>query len=348
MLGEAKPFLVDAVKPIELQKMYIPSRLKKRTRARGWILASELAKSPKAEAVRADILDRLRQHERQDTLPRGGRGLFYDLRPHGMPDNQRGITYTKHPKDKDRKSMEATPEYVTEKLGEMRRVWDPDTAQWLVPEDWIADGRSPDPIKPFEVPDAQSAARTIVGYLEDLWLARQAGQSVYLEIRCEAADLRARIARIAEPYGVSVYSGGGMDGLKGKKEAAERAAEREVPTLIGHLADYDRAGGDIRDAFSEDAIAFTDWHREYQGAPGSIDIIRLGLTFEQARTHNLLDADGKAELDGLPVPELDSLVRNFIETHMDLRILERVKEAEPRMRADAAKIALRLLKGHGA
>jgi hypothetical protein len=138
-----------------------------------------------------------------------------------------------------------------------------------------------------------------------------------------------------------------MDGLKGKKEAAERAAARDVPTLIGHLADYDQAGGDIRDAFSEDAIAFTDWHREYQGARGSIDIIRLGLTFEQARTHKLLDADGKAELDGLPVPELDSLVRNFIETHMDLRILKQVKEAEPKMRADAAKIALRLLKRPG-
>jgi hypothetical protein len=178
-----------------------------------------------------------------------------------MPDAQRGITYTKHPRDKGRHSLEATPEYVTSMLAEMRRVWNPDTDQWLIPEDWIADSRSPDPIKPSEVPDAQSAARNVVGYLETLWLARQAGQASYLEIRCEAADLMARIARIAEPYGVPVYSGGGMDGLKTKKEAAERAAFRAVPTLIGHLADYDRPGGDIHDAFAEDAIAFTDWHR---------------------------------------------------------------------------------------
>jgi hypothetical protein len=47
-----------------------------------------------------------------------------------------------------------------------------------------------------------------------------------------------------------------MDGLKPKKEAAERAAQREVPTLIGHLADLDTAGGDIADAFAEDALAF--------------------------------------------------------------------------------------------
>ena len=65
-----------------------------------------------------------------------------------------------------------------------------------------------------------------------------------------------RIARVALPYGVHVYSGSGMDGLKPKKEAAERAAWRDVPTIIGHLADYDEHGGNIADAFAEDAIAF--------------------------------------------------------------------------------------------
>ena len=73
---------------------YCPTREKKRIRARGWILASQLTDSAKAEEVRADILDRLLHHQREDTLPRGGRGLFYDPRPHGMPDNPRGITYT--------------------------------------------------------------------------------------------------------------------------------------------------------------------------------------------------------------------------------------------------------------
>ena len=75
-----------------------------------------------------------------------------------MPDHGRGITYTKHPRDKGRHNMEATPEYVTEKLAEMRRVYEPHTGQWLIPEDWIADSRSPDPIAPSEVSDAQSAA----------------------------------------------------------------------------------------------------------------------------------------------------------------------------------------------
>src|SRR5207249_4668801 len=99
---------------------YIPSRDKQRTRPRGWIRFEDLPRSTKAEAVRADILDRLRQHKAEDTLPRGGRGLFYDLRPHGLPGNPRGVTYTKDPKDKGRGSMEATPKYVADQLALMR------------------------------------------------------------------------------------------------------------------------------------------------------------------------------------------------------------------------------------
>ena len=97
-----------------------PSRQRSRTRDRGWILAEDLPRSPKADAVRADILDRLRQHYEEGTPPRGGRGIFYDLRPHGMP----GICVvidTKHPQIKGKGSMEATPEYVSDLLSRMRR-----------------------------------------------------------------------------------------------------------------------------------------------------------------------------------------------------------------------------------
>lgn len=325
-----------------------PSRDKTRTRDRGWILASDLWRSPRADAVKADILDRSRQHEDEDTLPRGGRGIFYDLRPHGMPGNPRGVTYTKHPQVKGKGSMEATPEYVTELLSQMRRVWDPNTGEWLIPEEWIADARAPEPLTPTEASSADSAAHAVVHYLSNLWLARQAGQPVYLELRCEAQDLMPRIARVARPYGVPVYSGSGMDGLKPKKEAAERAARRTVPTVIGHLADYDRAGGDIRDAFAEDVRAFTRWHRDHEGAEGSLDVQPIALTFDQARAHGLLDSDGKAELDGLPVPVLDALVREFIESHLDSDIARKVIEREPSMRAEAARIAGRHMRTQGA
>jgi hypothetical protein len=326
---------------------YVPSREKTKTRPRGWIRLEDLPRSPKADAVTADILDRLRQHHEEDTLPRGGRGLFYDLRPHGMPRNPRGVTYTKHPKAKGKGSMEATPEYVQNQLALMRRVWNPATGERLVREGWISDARMPDPLTPTETVSARQAAENVAAYLRDLCLARQAGQPVYLELRCEAQDLMQRIARVAHPYGVHVYSGSGSDGLKPKKEAAERAAGRNVPTIVGHLADLDDDGGDIADAFAEDAYAFTEWHRDYEGAKGSFDMKRLALTRKQALAHDLLDADGHAEVDGLPVPVLDAIVRRFIEAHLDPEIARAVVQAEPRMRTEAARLAMRRIKQNG-
>ena len=257
-----------------------------------------------------------------------------------MPGNPRSVIYVKEMTDTSRDNMEATPEFVTDQLAKLRRVYDPETGKWLLPEDEISDAHAPDPTGPSEVSDANQAAHIVLSYLDNLWLARQAGQKIHLELRCEAADLIPRIVRIARPYGVWVYSGGGMDGLKPKKEAAERAAERKVPTIIGHLGDFDEAGGNIYNAFKEDVCAFVDWHREFQGAQGSLDVKRLALTRDQAVDHDLLDSHGKAELDGLPVPVLDAIVIKFIESHMDLKILKAVKNAEPAMR----RAAIRLLR----
>lgn len=66
--------------------------------------------------------------------------------------------------------------------------------------------------------------------------------------------------------------------------------------------------------------------------------MRLGLTREQALAHDLLDTDGNAELDGLPVPALDALVRGWIESNLDPSIQRAVVQAEPGMRAEVVQL----------
>jgi hypothetical protein len=323
---------------------YIPSRSKTRIRDRGWILIGDLPRSPKADAVCADILDRLQQHEAEDTLPRGANGLFYDLRPHGIPGNPRGVTYIKKKKGELYGPMEAGGDYVQDLLSKMRRVWNPKTEKWLVDEKWISDSRAPDPITPHEAKNAIDAAKVVAAYIRTVHLTRQAGQPLYLEIRCEAADLMPRIARIALDYGVPVFAGGGMDGLKPKKDAAERAARRAVPTRIAHLTDWNKYGRAIAVAFEEDAKEFLGWHRDYENAPGCLSIERIGLTLTQAQENDLLDAAGDAELDGLPVPVLDALVQGWIEANSDPDIRQAVIAAEPKMHADVARHLQRIMK----
>jgi hypothetical protein len=311
---------------------------RKSRRPRGYISREDLRRGPRADAVTDDLLDRLAQHEREGTLPRGPRGLFYDLRPLGIPGNPRGVIYTKHPQNTGKGSWETTPQYVTDHLAMMRRVWTPGEG-FLVDEDWISDGRMPDPETPNQRRDARAAADTVLRWLRDIKLIRQAGQDVFLEVRCEAADLMPRLSRIALPYGVPVYSGSGFDGLKPKKEAAERAAGRSVPTIIAHFSDLDSSGGHISNAFTEDAIAINEWCRRHVGyGRGELTVERLALTEEQAEEHDLLDDDGTAEVEGLPVPVMDALLRDWIESKLDAEIQRRVVLKEAAMRRKASKL----------
>jgi hypothetical protein len=215
----------------------------------------------------------------------------------------------------------------------------------IIPEHWVADARAPDALAPYADESADEVADGIASQIEHAQqlfaLDRQRYQPVYIEVVCEAEDLQPRLYRIAEDYGVPVYSGAGFDGLKGKRAFAERASEREVPTVVLHVGDLDLHGKNIFRAGAEDAIA---WAND----PDALRFERLALTVEQAEEHDLLDADGKAEVDGLPVPVLDKLLINTIEDLQDPAGRERLlaEEAAERERLpEAIQEALARLNG---
>jgi hypothetical protein len=277
-------------------------------------------RDPFGKALLADITDRLDQHRREGTLPRSPRGLFYDLRPTGFG---RGLTYTKHPEmrrtaaGQPRKAnpMDVTPALVTEYLIKARRAG-------IVPERWIEDGRAPEPSVPwYDDSTAEEIADRLVSEIRDPYVSYspQRGQPVHLEVLTEAAGLIGRTARIAGQYGVPVYSGGGYDGLKAKRALGERAAGRDVPTVVLRISDYDRHGLIIATAGMEDSIA---WAGHFGADDGWLTVERVALTEAQAREHDLLDGDGKAEADGLPVPVMDGILRDTIERHQDPAVRE--------------------------
>jgi len=279
----------------------------------GWRPGSDFGR-----ALLADILERLAQHQREDTLPRSPRGLFYDLRPSGMG---HGVTYVKQPammvteggKRRKVNPMEASPTDVQEILVMARR-------EGMVSENWIEDTRAPSPAVPF-FDDWQHDADDIADQLADmirnpsLTYSPQANQETHLEVLVEAAGLIGRLERIAAPYGVPVYSGGGFGGLKGKRATASRAAGRDVPTVVLTISDYDEHGLRIARSAEEDSIAWAELY--YDAEPGWLTFERIALTEDQAADHDLLDDAGKAEAEGLPVPVMDQILRDAIESYQD-------------------------------
>jgi hypothetical protein len=271
-------------------------------------------------ALLADVIERLEQHDREGTLPRSPRGLFYDLRPSGF---SRGITYTKYPamrqvgtQQRRVNSMDASVTLVQDILTKARRAG-------LVREDWIEDTRAPLPAVPlYDDETAEQVAAQLADMVRDpsLKYSPQEDQETYLEVLVEAAGLISRLERIAAPYGVPVYSGGGYDGIKAKRAMGERAAYRSVPTVVLQVSDFDDDGLKIARASKEDSTAWTEQH--YGAEPGWLTFERIALTEDQAADADLLDQFGKAEADGLPVPVMDQILRDAIEGYQDPALRE--------------------------
>jgi hypothetical protein len=66
----------------------------------------------------------------------------------------------------------------------------------------------------------------------------------------------AAACRVVGSYGITVYSSGGFDSLTVKYDAAKRIGEREVPTVILHVGDFDPSGLALFEAAAEDVAAF--------------------------------------------------------------------------------------------
>lgn len=82
------------------------------------------------------------------------------------------------------------------------------------------------------------------------------GQTVYVELWCEAAGMVPQLERVANRYSVPVYSTGGFSSVTVTYEIAERALARDKPTVFLHVGDYDPSGESIFEAMTEDARQF--------------------------------------------------------------------------------------------
>lgn len=185
-------------------------------------------------------------------------------------------------------------------------------------------------------------ARRAKSYRRD----RQAGQSVRLELWCEAAGMLQQLQRVAEPFSVPVYSAGGFGSLTANYEIAERALERLVPTVILHVGDFDPSGESIFIAMAEDAAAFVDADRLIGTL--RIEAVRIALTAQQVEAYHLPTAPPKAsdtrskkwegetcQLEALAPDQLAAIIREAIEDRLDLGTYRRIVDLE---RADRAEL----------
>lgn len=169
---------------------------------------------------------------------------------------------------------------------------------------------------------------------------RQDGQDAYLELWCEAAGMVPQLRHVAEPYGVAVATSGGFDSVTAKYDAACRFLDRDVPTIVLHVGDYDPSGCSIIDSAAEDITAFCD-----DTAAGIVQFRRLAVTPDQIRDLALPTAPPKAgdrrgeamtdtvQAEAIPPAVLAEIVANEITSLINLEVYRQVLDIESGERA---------------
>jgi hypothetical protein len=170
---------------------------------------------------------------------------------------------------------------------------------------------------------------------------RQHGQERYLEVWVEAAGMAPMVGRVArDDYGVPVYSSGGFDSVTAKYQAAARMRDRDVPTTVLHIGDYDPSGVALFEAVDEDVTAmFLDLLSELEeDAPEFVRVAVLGDHIEQ---YGLETAPPKktdkrstftdsrtVQAEAFAPDQLQELVRSAILARLDGDVFAQVLEQE--------------------
>jgi hypothetical protein len=169
-------------------------------------------------------------------------------------------------------------------------------------------------------------ARSVQGAAERYLLDRQAGQPSYLISWSEHRGLKATLAGVAGEYGVPFIPAGGYDATAVRYAEARAALGRGVPTVVLHLSDLDRDGGQITDLLRRD---LADLYRGLGGRQAAPEVVKVALTEDQARQvypgRTVLDG---IQVDAMPTPALQAILREAITARMDQAALRAVLERE--------------------
>jgi hypothetical protein len=197
-------------------------------------------------------------------------------------------------------------------------------------------------IRPSGWDSVEQFWRTVRRMAERFTLDHSAGQKTRLVVICEAGGMAPQLGRIADPFGVTVMSGGGFDSLTDKHKFAAALASHDRPTEVLHIGDHDPSGVSMFLAFLEDVEAFT---RELGG---NATFTRLAVTPEQIERYALPTAPAKdtdkrafsgetCQAEALAPDVLANILRTAIQQRIDNRAYESVLRRERKMRRELLK-----------
>ena len=158
---------------------------------------------------------------------------------------------------------------------------------------------------------------------------------------CEAAGMVPQLARVATDFGVPVISSGGFESVTEKHALAVEISDHGRPTEVLHIGDHDPSGAHLFLALKEDVSAFAMPYGV------TVEFTRLAVTPDQItelrletspkKTEEKLAFNGETcQVEAIAPDVLAQIVRDAIESRIDLTVFRRLLAREKRVRKELA------------
>ena len=200
---------------------------------------------------------------------------------------------------------------------------------------------------PFGYAGIESLMRRFDYIVNNYRLDRQIGQPVHTIAACEAAGMVPQLARVADPFGVPVLSGGGFDSITAKHALAQEIADSDRPVRLLHIGDHDPTWVHMFSALDQDVRAFlTKLNKNAQVIPERVAILpehvaRFSLQTAPAKTTDGRrfegigdDPNATVQAEALAPDDLAALFEAALhrgwDEHASARLAERKRKGDER------------------
>ncbi len=191
--------------------------------------------------------------------------------------------------------------------------------------------------------------KQLAGFLKGYWRNYQQSQSDHIEITGEKSTAKPTIDRVAQDYCIPTTMGRGFCSIQPRHDMAMRFRKSGKNRLVVFIvSDLDPAGEKIAQSFAESMA------RDF--SIRDVQAVKVALTYEQVQQFKLPSGgrvkksknnahdwkgfvdkygDNVWELESMPIPTLQQILRNAIDSVIDMERFNYEVEAE---RRDAAEL----------
>jgi len=182
-------------------------------------------------------------------------------------------------------------------------------------------------------------------------------QPCHVEVHVETDGMVRSVARIVQPLGCTAYSASGFGSVDFQYRSAKRIFERDVPTVVLSVGDFDPSGISLYWSFKENVEAmYVDGHPDWQrpsnprGSRQGPLFRRIAVTPEQIRRLDLPTAPAKrtdkrgdwqgdtVQCETIDSRELERILTEEVLKHYDETLIEAAEDLAEELRPGVSRL----------